>query len=262
MDIESIEDDEVRAEIHRALQHVKAGDAFLKSKLQESDCERILLDEDILARFLTYVSRSMTETWRKKAEKQVSLLMQSKRDIWVQEIRNFNRDSSHNNAKNEAEESIEPHDMEESSVAPKHSNKRNADDKSSQEKPKAKKPKRDSSAKKKSPKTRVAASPEELEKARVVAKRDFETEKARILGEVPEEHKAKWGQIGFSKWGQNWVPCLILGPYDVSPLSAMRRVWLKMFENVSCSIPYLVSILCAHFTLRAESLTVPVLILV
>jgi hypothetical protein len=63
--------------------------------------------------------------------------------------------------------------MEESSVAPKHSNKRNADDKSSQEKPEAKKPKRDSSTKKESPKTRVAASPEELEKAsKTLAKKD------------------------------------------------------------------------------------------
>jgi hypothetical protein len=165
-------------------------------------------------------------------DEEVLELLQSKRDIWVQEIRNFNRDPSHNVAKNEAEESTEPQDMEESRVAPKHSNKRNADDKSSQEKPKAKKPKRDSSAKKKSSQGRVAASPEELEKAQEVARRDFETEKARILGEVPEEHKSKWGQVGFGKWGQSWFPCLILGPYDVSPTSAMREGWLKMFENV------------------------------
>jgi hypothetical protein len=145
------------------------------------------------------------------------------------------------------EESIEPQDMEESRVAPKHSYKRNADDKSPQEKPKARKPKRDSSEKKKSPKTRVAVSSEELEKAREVARRDFETEKARILGEVPEEHKAKWGQVGFGKWNTRWEPCLILGPYDVSPTSAMRENWLKMFDNVSAQFltwyPFLVLIL-------------------
>jgi hypothetical protein len=140
------------------------------------------------------------------------------------------------------EESIEPQDMEESRVAPKHSYKRNADDKSPQEKPK-----RDSSEKKKSPKTRVAVSSEELEKAREVARRDFETEKARILGQVPEEHKAKWGQVGFGKWNTRWEPCLILGPYDVSPTSAMRENWLKMFDNVSAQFltwyPFLVFIL-------------------
>jgi hypothetical protein len=165
----------------------------------------------------------------------------------VQEIRNFNRDPSHNNAKNEAEESTQPQDMEETRVVLKQSKKRSADDISSKVKPKTKKPKRDSSAKKKSPKTRVAASPEKLAEARKAAKKEFETEKARILGEVPEEHKAKWGQVGFGKWGQQWLPCLILGPYDVCPKSAMRKDWMKMFENVSVLFlnwnPFLVRIL-------------------
>jgi hypothetical protein len=133
-------------------------------------------------------------------------------------------------------------DMVETEATHKESKKRSADDKSSEEKPMAKKPRRDSSAKKKSPKNRVSASTEELKSARKTAEKDFETEKARILGEVPEDNKARWGQIGFGKWGKDWLPCLIVGPYDVGPLTSMRESWMKMFENVSVPYPFLVRI--------------------
>jgi hypothetical protein len=246
MDMESEGDDKMRAEIRRALRDVKTGDAFMLGGLQESDYERILLDEKMLAKFFTYVSKSMPDSSgpkkkKKKAEKQMLELLQSKRDIWVQEIRNFDQEPSVDKAENETEEATQPQDMEETAVTLKNSKKRKADT-PSKKTPKRKNPRRDSSAKKKSPKTRVAASTEKSQSARAAAKKAFENEMARILGEVPEEHKAKWGQIGMGRWQKEWLPCLIMGPYDVCPASPMRTQWLKMFENVSIPYPFLMRI--------------------
>ena len=118
--------------------------------------------------------------------------------------------------------------------------KRMSMDGSSKMEPKKKMPRQDNSAKKKGPENSTV-SITELE------------EKARILAEVPDEHKRKWGQIAFAKWGNYWFPCLIVDPYDVEPTSKMRSEWMKMFEKVSttCSFCFLPSVFKPEYSLWA-----------
>jgi hypothetical protein len=141
------------------------------------------------------------------------------------------------NAKTRTGESTQSLVMEKTTETPKKSKKRKSEDESesSNKNPKQKMPRRDSSSKKKSPKKSIVATAE-LEIARAAAKKKFEEEKARILAEVPGQHKSKWGQVGFAKWGKEWLPCLIVSPYDVSPTTTMREQWMKMFENVSINV--------------------------
>ena len=158
-------------------------------------------------------------------------------DMWVKEIRNLVQETSVYEAKNETGEPTQSLDMEKTRATPKKSKKQKSEDESesSNKNPKQKMPRRDSSTKKKSPKKSIVSTAE-LDNARAAAKKKFEEEKARILAEVPEEHKNKWGQVGFAKCGKEWNPCLIVSPYDASPRSVMRKLWMKMFENVSINI--------------------------
>jgi hypothetical protein len=231
--MKSIEDDTVRAAIRRALQNVKAGDAFILGDLKESDYERIG-EEEILDKFFRYVTKSMAQSLTpkkiKKTEKQVSELLQSNRDTWMKEIRNLVQGTSVDDANSETEKPTQSLDMEETTETPKRSKKRKSEGESLKKNPKQKKPRRDSSTKKKSHKKLIRA---ELDIDRAATKKKFEEEKARILEEVPDENKSKWGQVGFAKWGKEWLPCLIVGPYDVGPTSTMRVQWMHMFENVS-----------------------------
>jgi glucan-binding YG repeat protein len=238
--MKSIVDDTVRAVIRRALQDIKAGDAFILGDLKESVYERIG-EEEMLDKFFRYVSKSMAQSLSpkkmKKIVKQVSELLQSKRDMWKKEIRNIVQETSVDEAKSETREPTQLLDMEETTESTKKSKKRKSEDESSKKNPKQKMPRRDSSTKKNSPK-RSSRSTAELEITRAVAKKEFEEEKARILAEVPEQHKSKWGQVGFARWGKEWLPCLIMGPYNVGPTSTMREQWMQMFENLRIQCPF------------------------
>lgn len=73
---------------------------------------------------------------------------------------------------------------------------------------------------------------EQIEATREKMKKEFEEEKARVLADLPEEYKSRWGQCGFAKWGKVWLPCLFVSPYNVGG-SELRDKWMQMFENVS-----------------------------
>jgi hypothetical protein len=62
-------------------------------------------------------------------------------------------------------------------------------------------------------------------------RRLFEETKEAILAEVPDDAKARFGQIYFTKWGKQVLPVLVMNPYSVPP-GAARRDWLNMFDNV------------------------------
>ncbi|KAL7566711.1 hypothetical protein ACA910_017767 [Epithemia clementina (nom. ined.)] len=63
------------------------------------------------------------------------------------------------------------------------------------------------------------------------AKDEFEDEKATILATVPSTIQAMFRQIGFAKWNKNFLPALILSPYDVPPGPA-RSIWMDMYRKM------------------------------
>jgi hypothetical protein len=81
----------------------------------------------------------------------------------------------------------------------------------------------------------------------------FEMGRDDILKDVPNSVKARWGQICFTKWSKDYLPCLSLSPFDVPPGPA-RNVWLDMYDKVSTCLPACVYILyvymCSSATVR------------
>jgi len=79
----------------------------------------------------------------------------------------------------------------------------------------------------------------DLAEERLVLQSEFNKERAGILASLPDTYKNLWGRVGFAKtnWGNEWLPCLFLGPYDVSPTSAMRQLWIDTFvSNIVCEM--------------------------
>jgi len=62
-------------------------------------------------------------------------------------------------------------------------------------------------------------------------RRLFEEGREAILAEVPDDAKARFGQIYFAKWGKQALPVLVMNPYSIPP-GATRKLWLDMFDNV------------------------------
>ena len=60
----------------------------------------------------------------------------------------------------------------------------------------------------------------------------FEEGKEAILAEVPNDAKARFGEIYFAKWGKQFLPVLVMNPYSIPP-GAARKLWVDMFDNVS-----------------------------
>jgi len=57
-------------------------------------------------------------------------------------------------------------------------------------------------------------------------------EKRDVLAKLPQHNKDRFLEVGFAKWGKSHLPCLFLGPYDVSP-GTVREEWLEAFSRVS-----------------------------
>lgn len=158
---------------------------------------------------------------------------------------------------------VEGPDKKETEKPQKSSKKRKAadDGKTPRKKPKGKKVDSRKKKKKSPKKLRKKAGPSaaQMEAAREKAKKEFEEEKTQILAELPEEYKNMWGQVGYSKWNKNWLPCLIVGPFEVPGNSDMRRQWMAMWEHVSpkccltCELPE--KAVCAHLSVSHLSLS-------
>mmetsp|Transcript_27818 Transcript_27818/g.65392 ORF Transcript_27818/g.65392 Transcript_27818/m.65392 type:complete len:844 (+) Transcript_27818:118-2649(+) len=61
-------------------------------------------------------------------------------------------------------------------------------------------------------------------------KKKFDRQRDEILSRVPEEVKARFGEIYFSTFGKFVGPVLIMNPYKVAP-GLLRDQWLAMFHN-------------------------------
>jgi len=63
------------------------------------------------------------------------------------------------------------------------------------------------------------------------AKERFEREKESILADIPDEVKARFGQLYFAPWNKKHLPCLVLSPFSVG--TGVRNEWSRMVEKVS-----------------------------
>ena len=73
-----------------------------------------------------------------------------------------------------------------------------------------------------------------LEVAKADVKRIFEEERDEVLKSIPAEYSNMMGQIGFTKWGRNTLPILILNPFHVPP-GKVREQWMTMYKTVRSS---------------------------
>jgi hypothetical protein len=60
----------------------------------------------------------------------------------------------------------------------------------------------------------------------------FDKDKINLLNSIPDDVKARFGQIYFTKWGTKVLPCLVLSPFSVPP-GPVRLMFYKMYEKVS-----------------------------
>jgi hypothetical protein len=216
--------------------------AFMESHLHASDFDEInkrALDTSKYDMFLKYVSMSMTNNRKRKAERFTKERL-TKTDVVEVEIDNFDPDTyvleeppvlRRTTATSEAppeqiqvpveigldmEEEEEPADEETDS-------KKRARSKSTTQK----------EAKRKSKESRVQL---DLKLARDREK-EYLSEKKDILERIPEEYSKHIGKIVFGKWRKEpYRPVLLAGPYQVPP-GTLRDAWMKMFENVSTASP-------------------------
>lgn len=54
-------------------------------------------------------------------------------------------------------------------------------------------------------------------------------EEKQFMDSLPDEIKVDFRELGFSKWGKDWLPVLILSPYDVDV--NLRDQWKKKYEK-------------------------------
>lgn len=80
-------------------------------------------------------------------------------------------------------------------------------------------------------------------------KKEFEKTKDEILAGVPEEVKARFGEIYFSTFGKFVGPVLVLDPYRVNP-GELRNHWMVMCQNVSINLHLPKSSICCMFTIQ------------
>lgn len=62
-------------------------------------------------------------------------------------------------------------------------------------------------------------------------KSKFEKARDQILADIPHAVKACFGNIFFSQFGKQTLPCLAMNPYSVPPGGA-RNMWLEMYHKV------------------------------
>ena len=268
--LQEVDEDLVRMDIHRALSNVKRGDAFVDGHLEESDFLKLQEgDAATLDNFFKYLVKSIVDreaqTLKVKKKTRIKLWeaeLPSRRQQWIEEIRRFDDEAAapvpeEGVAAAKDDKEAEAMDVEAEPVKQEPSKKRKSDvldsevaskgeeapsKKRNEKQKKTKKPKKVESPKgdkkkSKGPKKKrvlkLEASEALMEQKRQEIKKEFEEEKADILAEVPEKIQKRWGQVGFAKWSKEWLPCLFVGPYDVSAFSGVREQWMQMFENVS-----------------------------
>ena len=62
-------------------------------------------------------------------------------------------------------------------------------------------------------------------------KQQFEEDRDEILRNIPKDSRKQFKELGFGKWNRDWLPVMILGPYDVAP-GPVRDQWMSMAEKV------------------------------
>ena len=62
-------------------------------------------------------------------------------------------------------------------------------------------------------------------------RKHFEEEKEKVLSSIPKKIRKQFREPAFGKWGKEYLPALILGPYDVAP-GPVRMQYMNMMKKV------------------------------
>jgi hypothetical protein len=235
----SYSDDAVRQQIRICLMRIKRDEAFVEGEgLASPDFQTIKKgkDESVKTKFINYVSTSLQ--LKKKTDKAALTKRLMHNNLMETEISNFNPNTY------VMEDEPAPSEKKQTGAKGTSASKVEGGDKKDADGAGKKKRRRSSSLKpgKESKKGRIAFKMSESERRRLAkeSKMEYLSQKSDVLERLPESHKKYWGQIMFGKWKKDpWRPVLVLGPYQVHP--DLRDTWMKMFENVSCSVSLMFS---------------------
>ena len=260
-EIPSLNQELVASLIHQKLDEIRSGDLYVQSGIGPNDVTTLLTHEENYKKFegiigKTWMDIAMVQNGesglnggklnRKKkmyvrALRRDVTFVQSQIDHYVQHTLGYNV--------NDVEDGESSLDGEEETISSLSDNKSSSSKAKKRKKKKRKKDKKKKRKKKRkhdeedeamlenddaSMESRQLTPREEkrLERRLKLAREMFEETRKEVIARIPQDVKDDFRQIGFSKWGKEYLPIMQVGPYDVGP-GGVRDQWMVMFENVS-----------------------------
>ena len=246
--------------IHQKLDEIRSGDLFVQSGLGPNDVTTLLTHSENYKKFETIIGKTWMDIAmvqngesglnggklnRKKkmyvrALRADSTFVQSQIDHYIQHTLGLsNHDAIHDESSTDGEEetisSLSDNKSRSSSKAKKkRKKKKRKKDKKKKRKKKRKHGDQDEGEEDESMESRKLTPREEkrLERRMKLAQEIFEETRKEVIAKIPQDVKDDFRQIGFAKWGKEFLPIMQVGPYDVGP-GDVRDQWMVMFENVS-----------------------------
>lgn len=280
-EIPSLNQELIASLIHQKLDEIRSGDLYVKSGIGPNDVTTLLTHEENYKKFegiigKTWMDIAMVQNGEsglnggKLNRKKKMYVRALRRDVtFVQsQIDHYVKHTLGYNVKNDVEDGESSLDGEEETISSLSDNKSSNSKAKKRKKKKRKKDKKKKRKKKRkhdeedeamlenddaSMESRQLTPREEkrLERRLKLAQEMFEETRKEVIAKIPQDVKDDFRQIGFSKWGKEYLPILQVGPYDVGP-GGVRDQWMMMFENVSLLLHTLVYIKLKCFN-RSES---------
>jgi hypothetical protein len=202
--------EEFRKYVQKAIQQLREGFLFMICGLSNSDA--IIEDGSgppsskdknhpfnmLLDCVAADIVKELSLTEKKKAKKSILKQLQKYNQVWVEMILNTNP-STQSNVEEEQNETMEEEAVE----------TEGSEDEGEPDPP-------------------VRMPPLKKLQAR---KAFFEKERDEILSDIPDSVQDRFGQIFFTKWGTNFMPCLAVSPFSVPP-GPVRYEMYEMYEKV------------------------------
>lgn len=260
-EIPSLNQELVASLIHQKLDEIRSGDLYVQSGIGPNDVTTLLTHEENYKKFegiigKTWMDIAMVQNGESglnggklnrkkkmyvKALRRDVTFVQSQIDHYVQHTLGYNV--------NDVEDGESSLDGEEETISSLSDNKSSSSKAKKRKKKKRKKDKKKKRKKKRkhdeedeamlenddaSMESRQLTPREEkrLERRLKLAQEMFEETRKEVIARIPQDVKDDFRQIGFSKWGKEYLPIMQVGPYDVGP-GGVRDQWMVMFENVS-----------------------------
>ena len=274
----------LRNMIHQQLDEIRTGMAYVEHELQADCFSRLLTDDDIYSKFEVMTAKNWMDVdimsnhesglnggKLNKKKKQYICAIRAESDFVRRMIEQYTashesptehtggRDAHHNtevdtvSSLSESKVSSSSHKRKKKSK--KHKKKKQKEKKKARKTKKRKRDQRDQSSEESSDdvdmgdgesRTRSLTEGKQSQSRIYEEKKaQFEEEKRKILKSIPPDTKNYFRELGFAKWGRDWLPCMFLGPYDLAP-GPVREKWMEMREKVRKKEKYIDSITPSH----------------